>query len=69
MGDQVNYEVTVTVSTDTLETTDATTDAEQFVDDWGTHACYDLVFTIDTQDISTALGAMKTCPQQTSKTA
>lgn len=69
MGDQVNYEITVTVSPDILETTYTTTDTEQFVDDWGPHACYDLVFTIDTQNSSTALGAMNSCPQQTSRTA
>jgi len=57
MGDQVNFEVTVTVSRP-LETIYVTTKAKQFVDNWETSDCNNLVLVIDTQDIRTTLGTL-----------
>ncbi|WP_255152902.1 hypothetical protein [Halorarius halobius] len=62
MGDRTRYSVSVALTDGDLETTYSTADAESFVDDWGTNQCFSLFFTIETNQISTALGAMESCP-------
>jgi len=62
MGDRTRYSVSVALTDGELETTYSTADAESFVDDWGTNQCFSLFFTIETNQISTALGAMESCP-------
>lgn len=62
MGDQTGYVVSVSLRNDELETTYSTADAESFVDDWGANQCFSLLFTVEARQISTALGAMESCP-------
>ena len=62
MGDQTRYLVSVSLTNGELETTYSTADAESFVDDWGDNQCFSLIFTVEPSQISTALGAMKSCP-------
>jgi len=62
MGDRVRYTVSVAVADGALETTYSTADANSFVDDWGANQCFSLFFTVEESQISTALGAMKSCP-------
>jgi len=62
MSDRTRYTVSVALTTDELETTYSTADAEPFVDDWGTNQCFSLFFTVEPSQISTALGAMASCP-------
>lgn len=62
MGDQTQYLVSISLTYSELETTYSTADAESFVDDWGANQCFSLFFTVESNQISTALGAMKSCP-------
>jgi hypothetical protein len=62
MGDRTRYSVSVALTDGELETTYSTADAESFVDDWGTNQCFSLFFTVEESQISTALGAMESCP-------
>jgi len=61
MGDQTRYLVSVPLTNGELETTYSTADAESFVDDWGANKCFSLFFTVEPSQISTALGALKSC--------
>ncbi|MEA5409940.1 hypothetical protein VB773_21785 [Haloarculaceae archaeon H-GB2-1] len=61
MGDQTQYLASVSLTNGELETTYSTADAESFVDDWGANQCFSLYFTVEPSQISTALGAMKSC--------
>jgi hypothetical protein len=62
MGDRTRYSVSVALIDGELETTYSTAGAESFVDDWGTNQCFSLFFTVEESGISTALGAMASCP-------
>ena len=61
LGDRVAYTTTVTVDDDPLSETFGSHDAEAFVDDWSSHACYGSSFTIENARIGHALRTFESC--------
>lgn len=61
MGQNVAYEIAVTARDPPVEATFSSSDAEQFVEDWGENDCFQVQFDITTEDILTALGGMSNC--------
>jgi hypothetical protein len=62
MGERVEYAVTVELVGEGLERTFSTRDAEEFIDDWGSHECFGCLFLIEDQMIDHALNPLETCP-------
>lgn len=66
MGQKVPYEIIVTARDSRVDATFSTSDAEQFVDDWGKNSCFRVDFDITSETIRTALGGMNDCPSTSS---
>lgn len=62
MGDRVGYTVSVELVDERLEQSFSTSNAEEFVDDWGLHECFGCLFLIEDQTIDHALDPLETCP-------
>lgn len=62
MGDRVEYAVTAELVDEGLEQSFSTSDAEEFVGDWGAHECFGCLFLIEDRMIDHAIDPLETCP-------
>ena len=69
MGQRVPYEIAVTARSPRADATFTTSEAEQFVEDWGENDCFDVHFDITSETIRTALGGINDCPSPSSESA
>ena len=64
MGDHVRYHVTAEIVTEELNRSYSTNDAEEFIDDWGEHECFGLLFFVEDDLIDTALNPLESCSSE-----